>query len=268
MFLSVFCLFYRDQKPCLKFGKPCLCPRDTRHFRRFHGVCAAKRLFQGGPGSVRFGYGLGMERFERFRFSVPAVPLMRGSCVFQYSFTERTVPVSVPGKRFRFSVRFLRKRFRRFRFPVPVRFLGHPAVLLVRTQIRHFGRFRQKPPLLAGDKGTALIFFSLPFWISLLFSFQGNPCYFERFWLLFQGFQGFARDRESLPFLWVFPSFAKTARKRRSGGLPKAPIFGPRCFTWILRACRVTKSTFFWTPMFYYRDFKGLQGHTVTKSLM
>ena len=33
---------------------------------------------QGGPGSVRFGYGLGMERFERFRFSVPAVPLRRG----------------------------------------------------------------------------------------------------------------------------------------------------------------------------------------------
>ena len=33
---------------------------------------------QGGPGSVRFGYGLGMERFERFRFSVPPVPLRRG----------------------------------------------------------------------------------------------------------------------------------------------------------------------------------------------
>ena len=45
---------------------------------------------QGGPGSVRFGYGVAMERFEQFRFSVPAVP------VFQYSFTERTV--SVPGK--------------------------------------------------------------------------------------------------------------------------------------------------------------------------
>ena len=51
--------------------------------------------------------------------------------MFQYSFTERTVPVSVPGKRFRrfrFRVRFRRKRFRRFRFPVPVRFLGHPVV--------------------------------------------------------------------------------------------------------------------------------------------
>ena len=30
---------------------------------------------QGGPASVRFGYGSGVERFERFRFSVPAVPL-------------------------------------------------------------------------------------------------------------------------------------------------------------------------------------------------
>ena len=34
-----------------------------------------KCTFQDGPGSVRFGYGLGIERFERFRFSVPAVPL-------------------------------------------------------------------------------------------------------------------------------------------------------------------------------------------------
>ena len=50
--------------------------------------------------------------------------------MFQYSLTERTVPVSVPGKRFRqfrFCVRFLGKRFRRCRFPVPVGFLGHPS---------------------------------------------------------------------------------------------------------------------------------------------
>ena len=42
---------------------------------------------------------------------------------------ERTVPVPVPGKRFRrfrFRVRFLQKRFRRFRFPVPVRFMFIP----------------------------------------------------------------------------------------------------------------------------------------------
>ena len=39
------------------------------------------------------------------------------------------VPVLVPGKgfwRFRFRFRFWEKRFRRFRFPVPVRFLSHP----------------------------------------------------------------------------------------------------------------------------------------------
>ena len=33
---------------------------------------------QRGRGSVRFGYGLGVERFDRFRFSVPAVPLQKG----------------------------------------------------------------------------------------------------------------------------------------------------------------------------------------------
>ena len=64
-------------------------------------------------------------RFRRFLWG-------GGFCVFQYSFTGRTVPVpvSVPGKRllrFRFRVQFLGKRFRRFRFPVLVRFLGHPV---------------------------------------------------------------------------------------------------------------------------------------------
>ena len=54
--------------------------------------------------------------------------------MFQYNFTERTVPVSVPVtvkwfRRFRFRVRFLGKRFRRFRFPVPVRFLGQSSKL-------------------------------------------------------------------------------------------------------------------------------------------
>ena len=51
--------------------------------------------------------------------------------MFQYSLTERTVPVpvSVPGKNGSggsgsgFGSQ-LGKRFRRFRFPVPVRFLG------------------------------------------------------------------------------------------------------------------------------------------------
>ena len=70
---------------------------------------------QGGPGSVRFGYGLGMERFERFRFSVPAVPLRRGVLCASVQFSREAgsgfgswktvptvpavpVPRSVPGK--------------------------------------------------------------------------------------------------------------------------------------------------------------------------
>ena len=60
---------------------------------------------------VRFGYGLGMERFERFRFSVPAVPLRRGFFVCFSTVSQRgrfrfrwkavpavPVPRSVPAK--------------------------------------------------------------------------------------------------------------------------------------------------------------------------
>ena len=39
--------------------------------------------------AVRFGCGLGMERFERLRFSVPAVLLGRGFSVFQYGSTDK-----------------------------------------------------------------------------------------------------------------------------------------------------------------------------------
>ena len=52
--------------------------------------CGDSCIWQGGPGSVRFGYGLGMERFKRFRFSVPAVPLQKkGFSVFQYNLTGK-----------------------------------------------------------------------------------------------------------------------------------------------------------------------------------
>ena len=44
---------------------------------------------------LRLGYGLEMERFERFRFSVLAVPLQKGSSAFQHSLTRRRVPVPV-----------------------------------------------------------------------------------------------------------------------------------------------------------------------------
>ena len=44
---------------------------------------------QGGFGSVRFGYGSGVERFERFRFSVPAVPLQNGFSLFSVQFNKK-----------------------------------------------------------------------------------------------------------------------------------------------------------------------------------
>ena len=48
---------------------------------------------------VRFGYGLGMERFKRFRFSVPAVPLQKGFLCVSVQFNRKG--------RFRFRFRFL-----------------------------------------------------------------------------------------------------------------------------------------------------------------
>ena len=76
---------------------------------------------------VRFGYGLGVERFERFRvFSRSG-----GSSTKQYSLTGKDGSGSGFGswRRFqRFWFRFrLQEKFQRFWFPVPVRFLGHPA---------------------------------------------------------------------------------------------------------------------------------------------
>ena len=52
--------------------------RAIRRFRRFR----QNPLIQGGPGSVRFGYGLGMERFKRFRFSVLAFLCKKGLLCF------------------------------------------------------------------------------------------------------------------------------------------------------------------------------------------
>ena len=54
---------------------------------------------QGGPGSVRFGYGLGVEGFERFRFSVLAVPLLKVFFCVSVQFNREG--------RFRFRFRFL-----------------------------------------------------------------------------------------------------------------------------------------------------------------
>ena len=55
-----------------------------------------KQLITGRP---RFGYGLEMERFKRFRFSVPAVPLQNGFFCISVQFNRKG--------RFRFRFRFL-----------------------------------------------------------------------------------------------------------------------------------------------------------------
>ena len=57
---------------------------------------------QGPPGSVRFGYGLEMERFKRFRFSVRAVPLQKGFFSISVQFNRKG--------RFRFRFQFLENR--------------------------------------------------------------------------------------------------------------------------------------------------------------
>ena len=66
---------------------------DSLTFLAGHGK------IQGGPGSVRFGYGSGMERFKRFRFSVLAVPLQKGFFGVSVEFNRKG--------RFRFWFRFL-----------------------------------------------------------------------------------------------------------------------------------------------------------------
>ena len=92
-----------------------------------------KHSSQGGHGSVPFGYGSCMERFRWFRFSVPAVPLQtRLFCVsvqfnrkgrFRFRLRFRDDGSGSSGS----EIRFREKRFRRFRFSVPVRFLSHPV---------------------------------------------------------------------------------------------------------------------------------------------
>ena len=47
------------------------------------------RKWQGGPGSVRFGYGSGVERFGRFQFSVPAVPLQKRFFLVSVQFNRK-----------------------------------------------------------------------------------------------------------------------------------------------------------------------------------
>ena len=67
---------------------------------------------------LRFSYGLGMERFKRFRFSVLVVPLQKWFSVFQYSLTGENGSGFVS----------CRKRFRRFRFRFRFRAKTVPTV--------------------------------------------------------------------------------------------------------------------------------------------
>ena len=89
----------------------CTPPRRARRFAPPYGVLQASDLgksqllfptcflTQGGPGSVRCGYGLGRERFKRFRFSVLAVPLQKRFFCVSVQFNRK--------ERFRFRLRFL-----------------------------------------------------------------------------------------------------------------------------------------------------------------
>ena len=45
------------------------------------------------------------------------------------------------------------------------------------------------------------------------------PCLFERFSLLFKGFQGFGRDKKSLFFWWFFRAFFQKRQGEEGQGL-------------------------------------------------
>ena len=76
---------------------------------------------------------------------------------------------------------------------------------------------------------TTLSFLSLFFWNSLFFPLRGIPCFFGRFSLLFQGFQGFGRDKNPCLF-GGFPSFfPKKQGKEGQGSLPCC--LGAPCFS-------------------------------------
>ena len=124
--------------------------------------CVPERIssYSVAPGSVRLSYGLGVERFEQLRFSVPAVSLGKWFFGFSLQFKRKkgTVPVavSVPGTRFQpflFRFWFLESRLRRFWFPVPIRFLGHP----VRRQWAPHPGSSRKPPSTRKTRAHLLI---------------------------------------------------------------------------------------------------------------
>ena len=61
---------------------------------------------------------------------------------------------------------------------------------------------------------TTLIFFSLPFWISLPLSFQANHCFFERFLLVFHGCRGSLARTNPCCFCGYFLFFQNGKEKK------------------------------------------------------
>ena len=126
--LTKLCGKSREKAPSPRNSvNPIFLRKVCRKFVQLGGPGVRIWQLQGGSGSVRFGYGSRMERFERFRFPVLTVLWGEVRCVsaqFEVlvSVIEKTVPAGpVP-------ILAHGKRFRRCLFPVPVRFLCHPAV--------------------------------------------------------------------------------------------------------------------------------------------
>ena len=76
-----------------------------------------------------------------------------------------------------------------------------------------------------------LVFCAIP----CFFPLQGFPCFFffERFSLLFQGFEGFGRDKQSLFFVWFSLPFSKTQRKDRVEKIKKMALTPPGGHAWV-----------------------------------
>ena len=89
-------------------------------------------------------------------------------------------------------------------------------------------KFLKKSPSAGTGTKISLIFFSLPFLISLLFSFQGNPCFFECF-LFFSRILG-VRPRERILDVFVgFSLFLQNGKEKKIRVNFPAELFSPHC---------------------------------------
>ena len=98
---------------------------------------------------VRFGYGSGVERFKRFRFSVLAVPLQKGFAVFQYSLTGR---LKFPVPAFRFLENGSGGSGSAFpKGPKIEKIQDRPPGLKFSIEIEIFKRTTQQTPIFSGE---------------------------------------------------------------------------------------------------------------------